>query len=135
MHLVIANSGITASTSEVVSEVRRLREKNPQKFKTIFNKYEMLAKNAKEALLKGDIDSIGEYMNQNQQLLREIGVSGPINEKLIKIAIENGALGAKLTGTGQGGLIIALTANKESQNTIANAIEQEGYDAWKTMIG
>ncbi|MFX1431969.1 MAG: hypothetical protein ACFFCY_17515 [Promethearchaeota archaeon] len=49
--------------------------------------------------------------------------------------MQNGALGAKMTGTGRGGLVIALVENKEIQDKIVKAIEKEGYDAWKTIVG
>lgn len=135
MPLVIANSGITASTAEVVADVRRLKEENPKKFKKIFIKYEKLAREAKKALIEGDIIAIGNLMNQNHKLLQEITVSEKINEKLVGIALKNGAIGAKMTGTGRGGLVIALAENEEIQDKIAKAFEKEGYDAWKTMIG
>ncbi|MFX0043607.1 MAG: mevalonate kinase [Candidatus Hodarchaeota archaeon] len=133
--LIIANSGITASTTEVVADVRRLKEENPKKFDKTFSKYKILAEKAKKALLDGDIIAIGNLMNQNHTLLQEITVSGEINDKLAEIALENGAIGAKVTGTGRGGLVIALAENEEIQEKIAKAIEKEGYDAWKTMIG
>jgi len=133
--LLIANSGITASTTEVVADVRRLKEENPEKFEKIFFKYKEIAKLAKKALLEGDIGTIGNLMNQNHKLLQEITVSGEINDKLVNIALKNGAVGAKMTGTGRGGLVIALAENEKIQEKIANAIEKEGYDVWKTMIG
>jgi mevalonate kinase len=133
--LVIANSGITASTTEVVADVRRLKEENPEKYEGIFTKYKNLAEKAKLALLNGDIIGIGELMNQNHALLQDITVSGDINDKLVDISLKNGAIGAKMTGTGRGGLTIALTENKEIQEIVANAIENEGYNAWKSMIG
>ncbi|MBY8990422.1 MAG: mevalonate kinase [Candidatus Lokiarchaeota archaeon] len=135
MHLVIANSGITASTTEVVADVRRLKEENPEKFEKIFKKYKIIAEEAKVALINGDINKTGTLMNENQNLLREITVSGEANEKLVDIALQTGALGAKMTGTGRGGLVIAVAENEESQLKISKAIETKGYDAWKTMIG
>jgi len=135
MPLVIANSGITASTTEVVADVRRLREANPEKFEKIFNEYKALSEKAKEALLEGDITIIGNLMNQNHKLLQKITVSGEINDKLVDIALKNGAIGAKMTGTGRGGLVIALAESDEVQEKIAKAIEKEGYDAWQTIIG
>ncbi|MFX1376518.1 MAG: mevalonate kinase [Promethearchaeota archaeon] len=135
MYLVIANTGITASTTEVVADVRRLKEKNPEKFEKIFDEYQNLAEEARTALIKGDIDIIGNLMNQNHKLLQDISVSGELNDKLVETTLQNGALGAKVTGTGRGGLVIALAGNEESQIKIAKAIENEGYDAWKTMIG
>ncbi|MBY8985575.1 MAG: mevalonate kinase [Candidatus Lokiarchaeota archaeon] len=135
MSLVIANSGVTASTAEVVSEVRHLKEENPDKFEKIFHEYKNLAVKAKTALNKGDITSIGNLMNQNHKLLQEITVSGKINDKLVEIALKNGAIGAKMTGTGRGGLVIALASSEDIQNRIATAVEDEGLDAWKTTIG
>ena len=135
MSLVIANSGVTASTAEVVSEVRHLKEENPDKFEKIFHEYKLLAEQAKAALLKGDIISIGNLMNKNHKLLQKITVSGKINDKLVDIALKNGAIGAKMTGTGRGGLVIALASNEDIQNRIATAVENEGLNAWKTTIG
>jgi len=135
MFLVIANTGITASTTEVVADVRRLKEEYPDKFESIFSKYKKLAEKAKKALLEGKIITIGNLMNQNHKLLQEITVSGEVNDKLVEIALKNGAVGAKMTGTGRGGLVIALAENEEKQVNIANTIENKGYDAWKTMIG
>ena len=135
MPLVIANSGITASTIEVVADVKRLKEADPEKFEKIFNEYKALSEKAKKALLEGDIATIGDLMNKNHKLLQKITVSGEINDKLVDIALKNGALGAKMTGTGRGGLVIALAENEEVQEKIAKAIEEKGYDAWRTMIG
>jgi len=135
MPLVIGNTGITASTTEVVADVRHLKEENPKKFDHIFNDYKNLAAEAKKALLEGNIKTIANLMNQNHKLLQEIIVSGEINDKLVNLALKNGAIGAKMTGTGRGGLVLALTENEDIQENVAKAIEKEGYDAWKTMIG
>jgi mevalonate kinase len=135
MHIVIANSGITASTTEVVADVRRLREEDPEKIEKIFGEYRKLAEAAKKALLKGDIATIGNLMNQNHKMLQQITVSGKINDELVEISLENGAIGAKLTGTGRGGLVIGLAENEDTQEKIVNAIEEKGYSAWRTTIG
>jgi mevalonate kinase len=135
MPLIIANSGITASTAEVVADVRRIKDENPEKFEKIFDEYKKVAEKAKEALLEGNITVVGELMNKNHKLLQKITVSGEINDKLVEIALKNGGIGAKMTGTGRGGLVISLAKNVEIQENIAKAIKNEGYDAWKTMIG
>ena len=135
MPLVIINSGITASTTEVVADVRRLKEQSPEKFEKIFSKYEKLALEAKRALLEGDITAIGNLMNQNHKLLQDITVSGEINDKLVEIALQNGSIGAKMTGTGRGGLVIALAENEAVQEKIARSIDKKGYDAYKTIVG
>ncbi|MHA1458285.1 MAG: mevalonate kinase [Promethearchaeota archaeon] len=133
--LIIANTAITASTVEVVADVRKLKKANPVRFDKIFSDYHSVAINAKQALLEGDAIRIGKLMNQNHKLLQEITVSSEINDLLVEIALNNGALGAKMTGTGRGGLVIALAENVDVQKNIAKAIEMKGYDAWKTMIG
>ena len=135
MLIVIANSGITASTTEVVADVRRLKEENPERVERIFGEYRKLAEAARKALLKGDISTIGHLMNQNHKMLQQINVSGKINDELVEIALKNGAIGAKLTGTGRGGLVIGLAENEDTQEKIANAMEEKGYSAWKTTIG
>jgi mevalonate kinase len=135
MLIVLANSGITASTTEVVADVRRLREEHPKETEKTFSEYEKLAEAARKALLQGDITTIGDLMNQNHRLLQQITVSSEINDELVEIAIENGAIGAKLTGTGRGGLVISLAKNKAVQEKILGAVEENGYSAWKTTIG
>jgi mevalonate kinase len=133
--LVIANTGVTASTTEVVADVRHLKEKKPQEFEAIFSEYQNLVEDAKNALLKGDIPTIGTLMDQNHQLLQKITVSGELNDKLAEIARNNGATGAKMTGTGRGGLVIAVAPNEATQDQIAEIIEKEGYTVWKTTVG
>ena len=135
MLLVIADSGITASTTEVVADVRRLREENPEKVEKIFGEYKKLVEAAKKALLEGDIATIGNLMNRNHKMLQQIKVSGEINDELVEIALENGAAGAKLTGTGRGGLVIGLAENRDTQKKIVDIIEEKGYSAWRTTIG
>jgi mevalonate kinase len=135
MHIILANTGITASTTEVVADVRRLKEENSEKIEKIFNEYKKLAEDAKKALLKGDIAKIGNLMNQNHKMLQQITVSAEINDELVKLALKNGAVGAKLTGTGRGGLVISLAENQRIQEKIANATEKKGYSAWRTTIG
>ena len=133
--LVIANTGISSSTSSVVADVRRLKEKKSEEFEKIFNKYSQLVEKARDALLEGDIPTIGELMNQNHKLLQDITVSSELNDLLVDLAQANGAFGAKLTGTGRGGLVIALAPDEQIQEQIAKAIENEGYTVWKTTVG
>ena len=95
MFLVIGNTGLTASTIEVVGDVRKLKDENPKKFEKIFNTYKDIAFKAKNALIESDVKTVGNLMNKNHELLQEITVSGDINDIIVKIALDNGALGAK----------------------------------------
>jgi len=132
--MVVGNTGITSNTMKVVEEVKRQREENPEKFKAIFDMYSRIAGDAKDAIEKKDPVGIGALMNKNHGLLREIGVSCKEIEELVGIALKNGALGAKLTGTGRGGLVIALV-NEEDARKVATAFERAGYRAEMTKIG
>jgi mevalonate kinase len=74
-------------------------------------------------------------MNENHKLLQQIEVSSRELDFLVSIARDAGALGAKLTGGGLGGNMLALTPGKDLQNKVANAIEKEGFQTVKTVIG
>jgi len=134
LSIVIGNTGITSNTTKVVEDVKKEKEKDPEKFKRIFENYMRIVEDAKAALEKKDLNTIGQLMNKNHTLLKEISVSCPELEELVAIALKSGALGAKLTGTGRGGLMIALVTN-ETKDKVASAIEQAGYKSEITTIG
>ncbi len=135
IEIVMGNTGITADTAEVVADVRRRKGEEPERFERIFRDYEELVNEARKAFEEYDIDKIGELMNRNHSLLQEIGVSCEELDRLCKIARENGALGAKLTGTGRGGNMVALTPGKELQERVAKAIESAGFKVIRSKIG
>lgn len=91
---------------------------------------ETLVLNGEKALKKNDMVEFGEIMNEDQKILRIFGASTKEIEKLISTAIKAGAYGAKLTGAGGGGSIIAIGSNPEK---IADAIKKRGRDAYIIM--
>jgi len=135
VEIVIASTGVTASTSKVVAEVKQQREEQPEKFDQIFENYEQLAVEARKALIENHLEKLGKLMDENQELLRQIDVSSTELENLINIAMDQGALGAKLTGTGRGGNMFVLTPGKELQERVYDIFTKKGYTAWKTLIG
>ena len=135
VEIVIGNTGKVADTSAVVAGVKERREKNPKKYKEIFERAENIAFLAKRALQDEDYESVGKLMNENHKLLQQIEVSSNELDFLVEVARDNGALGAKLTGGGRGGNMIALTPGKDLQEQVANAIEKEGFEVLKTTIG
>lgn len=135
VEIVLGNTGITSNTTGVVADVRKKKEENPREFDKIFKNYERIASEALEAFKKNNIERIGILMNENHKLLQKIGVSCKELEQLVEIARENGAIGAKLTGTGRGGLMLALTPGKELQEKVARAIEESGKSVFRTKIG
>ena len=90
---------------------------------------------ARRALENYDLKAVGEYMNENHRLLQEIEVSCKELDFLVDLAREHGALGAKMTGGGLGGNMVALTPGTELQEKVAQAIEKEGFDVLRTRIG
>ena len=135
IEIVMGDSGKVANTTVAVAGVRDRKVKNQKKYEEIFDRAENIAYLAKNALINEDYKEIGKLMNENHKLLQQIEVSSKELDFMVKLARDNGALGAKLTGGGLGGSIIALTPGKEIQEEVANAIEKEGFQSLKTVIG
>ena len=133
--IVMANTGIVADTSAVVAEVRGRREKYPEKYDKIFKEAEKLAHEARRALENFDLKKVGKLMDENHKLLQAIEVSCRELDFLVELARDHGALGAKLTGGGRGGNMVALTPGKDLQEKVARAIEREGFEALRTRVG
>jgi mevalonate kinase len=105
---VIADSGIAAPTKETVADVRRGWQQMPHHFETRFDAIATLARAARQALEEGQFAQLGAIFDENQALLVQLGVSAAPLDRLVSAARGAGALGAKLSGGGRGGNIIAL---------------------------
>jgi mevalonate kinase len=127
--LVIGNTGTQRSTGELVALVRKRRDHYPKIIEPVIRAGGEITKEAVRALEKGDFAALGELMNLNQALLSAVGVSNEPLERLIRAARNAGALGAKLTGGGGGGCMIAL-ASRDKLRRIADAIEKAGGEAF-----
>jgi len=106
--LAIGLAGPPASTKLMVEGVARLRERRPDVVDKALAGIEALVKNAKLCLEAGDLPGLGSLMNYNQMLLSGLFVSSEGIERCCGLARDAGALGAKLTGAGGGGAVIAL---------------------------
>ncbi|MBU3897208.1 MAG: mevalonate kinase [Nanoarchaeota archaeon] len=135
VEIVLANSGITQETKIVVKDVKILKDKNPEMVEKVFENYKNVFHSALPALENGNWKILGELMNKNHELLQEITVSCKELDKMQKIALEANAFGAKLTGTGRGGLMLILTPGEELQQNVANSLENVGFNCKKTKIG
>jgi len=135
IRIVVGDTQITHDTKEVVSGVADRRENHPDKYQKIFSEARELALKGRKALREYNLEKIGELMDYNHQLLQEIQVSCKELDELCKIARDSGALGAKLTGAGKGGCMIALTPGKKLQEEVSDAIQAEGYPVIETLIG
>jgi len=135
LEIVEGFSGLTSDTKEVVADVKKKMEENPDEFGRIFKRAGEIAQEAKQALAEADAERVGKLMDENQELLRKITVSCDELEQLIKIAKDNGASGAKLTGTGRGGLMVSLTPGNELQEKVAKSMEDAGFMVFRNSIG
>ncbi|OGN72576.1 MAG: mevalonate kinase [Chloroflexi bacterium GWB2_49_20] len=123
--LVIADSGIIAATHESVGDVRKLWQAEPVRLEKIFSSIANIVDQARLAIQTGDINFLGPLMNQNHSLLQELTVSSPELDRLTAAALSCGALGAKLSGGGRGGNMIALV-QPETAPAIAVALRDAG---------
>ena len=135
VEMVIGSTGVVANTKVMVEGVSERKQKNPEKYDVLFEQAEALALIGRKALLDFNLKKVGELMNNNHRLLQEIEVSHEKLDFLVDLAVKQGAFGAKLTGGGGGGCMIALTPGGELQEHVANAIEKEGYEVLRTRIG
>lgn len=123
--LAIADTGIASPTKIAVGDVRRAWEQDRTRYESLFDEIGAIARAARTAIERGAVDALGELMNANQVLLREIGVSSPEIEALVNAAVRAGARGAKLSGAGRGGNVIALV-DAATQDHVERALLDAG---------
>ena len=123
--IMIADTGIPAPTKESVGDVRRLWLKDNNKFENIFNEIAQISLIARRSIESGKPELLGELMDHNHSLLQQLTVSSPELDKLVLSARDAGALGAKLSGGGRGGNMIALV-NQAEANQVAESLIKAG---------
>ncbi len=106
--LAVADTGIASPTREVVGDLRRRYQADPTRYEPLFDRIGEIAMAARSAIAQGQTSELGRLMDENHALLQEIGVSCPELDRLVAAARQAGALGAKLSGAGWGGNMIAL---------------------------
>jgi galactokinase/mevalonate kinase-like predicted kinase len=111
--IVLAHTGVQRISGSVHKPVRdRWLEGDPLIVNGVL-RIAHIARMAKNALFNGDWDLLGEAMTENHEIVRSFGSSSEVNEKIIRIALDSGAIAAKLAGAGNGGTIIALHPEPE----------------------
>ena len=123
--IVIADTGLSAPTKESVGDVRRLWMNNPSRWESVFDKIGEISFTARRAIEVGKYELLGELMNENHTLLQKLTVSSPELDRLIGTARNVGAMGAKLSGGGRGGNMIALV-QPEMAESISAALKEAG---------
>jgi len=123
--ILIADTGIPAPTKESVADVRKLWQTKTQKMNALFSAVGSIVRTARQAIEGGYPTRLGALMNENQRILREMGVSCRELDDLTEASLNSGAFGAKLSGGGRGGNMIALST-KENASAIAEALLKAG---------
>ncbi len=121
-YLVIADTGIEGETRKAVEFVRFNYPEN----KDLINDLKIYTELAIKAISVKDEKALGKYMTSSHNTLKSLGVSHIALDKLVEYSLREGALGAKLTGGGLGGLMIALCKNKQSAITLSEKLKLEG---------
>ncbi len=121
-YLVIADTGIYGNTREAVEKVAQAEEANLPHLAALGDLTEMVQK----AIQAKTISEIGPLMTKAHSHLQAIGVSIDKADQLVQISLENGALGAKMSGGGLGGCIIALAQTKAQAEKISKALTEGG---------
>jgi mevalonate kinase len=123
--IVIGDTGIPASTKESVRDVRVQHHKKPDRYETLFAAVGSIARTARQLIENGMPESFGPLMDENHAMLRSMGVSSPELDHLVDAARQAGALGAKLSGGGRGGNMIALVRAGEA-GAVARSLKEAG---------
>jgi mevalonate kinase len=133
--ILVVNTGVEAKTADTVPYVRRGWELDKTSYEEVFDKIQAIVEIGEKAIKSKDLVKIGKLMVENHQILAsDLGVSHPKLNKIMKIALENGAYGAKLSGGGKGGAAIIL-ADKNKQDKIIEKLKPLKVQVFRTEIG
>jgi len=123
--LLIGDTGIRSSTREAVEQVRESRRRDPAHYDALFDQIGDVANQARRAIEAGRVDALGPLMDENHELLIELGVSSPELDELVESARFGGAMGSKLSGAGRGGNMVALV-EEDCVEEVAEELREAG---------
>ncbi len=133
--IVIGDTGIRAPTKESVADVRKLWEAEEARWENVFDEVGEIVKKARKRIENGEWEELGGLMNQNQARLQEMTVSSPELDRLVEAARKAGALGAKMSGGGRGGNMIALVQPGSAEAVSAFLKEAGAQRVIVTKVG
>ena len=134
LRFVVADTGVHSSTKVAVGDVRRQYSQQPAKFAQIFDACGRIAKAARQAIEAGNVKEVGQLMTENQAWLQKMTVSSAELDNLVEAALQAGALGAKLSGAGRGGNMIALVKAGEMETAVRAALQKAGATTVRTSV-
>ncbi|MGB3050802.1 MAG: mevalonate kinase [Polyangiales bacterium] len=125
--LVVAHSGQRSNTKDMVARVSRQLEARPDWGRRTLDEVHAMVLDSETAIRRGDLIALGGALDRNHEILRSLNLSTPRLEGLCLAARSAGALGAKVTGAGGGGCMVALATDVEHAHRIAAALEAESF--------
>lgn len=135
-YLLVADTGVKGQTRIAVADIAELLNKQPQATMEKITHLGQLVLQAKEAIIQNKPKDLGHLMTAAQKDLNHLGVSNARLDQLIQLALNAGALGAKLTGGGRGGCFLVLCQNETQALTIQNKLQQAGVlSTWMQRLG
>lgn len=129
--IVIGDTGVRSPTAVSVGDVRKGWQAQPEYFERLFDKIGSVSADARKIIEAGQPSQLGSLMDENQTLLLQMGVSSDALDRLIQAARSAGALGAKLSGGGRGGNMIALVSDNTAE-VVVQALKDAG--AVRTLL-
>jgi len=133
--IVVAFSGESASTQSTVASVARQRGQHPAAVDECFEAIASVVRNGRIAIERGDLVALGQLFDVNHMLLSSLMLSTAKLESMCAAARSAGALGAKLTGGGGGGCMIALAPSRDEAGPILDALVAEGVEPFLVEAG
>ncbi len=125
LRLLVGDTGVRSATHEPVGAVRRGWQNDPPRYEALFDAVADVAGRVRALLAAGDVPALGPLLDENHALLQQIGVSSPELDRLVVAARRGGALGAKLSGAGWGGVMLALVT-EQTGAAVGRALRQAG---------
>ncbi len=129
--LLVGDTGVRSSTKKTVGRVRRGWKRDPARYDVLFDQIGDIVDQARQAIETGDVNALGPMMDDNHERLIKLGVSSPELDTLVEAARFAGAMGAKLSGAGRGGNMIALVEDDVAEE-VTEALLEAGA---KQVIG
>ena len=134
-YLVVADSGQEGRTRQAVAHVRRLKESRSDFVKNAMNSIGNFVQQAYKAIQNNNVNELGRLMTYNHYYLNQLEISNSQLDNLVNAAWLGGALGAKLTGGGLGGCIIALADSYQSAKLIEETVKEAGaVETWSMSL-
>ncbi len=133
--LAIGHSGTASSTRSMVESVARQRARQPALVQKTFDGIAAVSRNARLAIQAGDVVALGKLLDMNQMLLAGLLLSTQEIEQMCESARREGALGAKLTGAGGGGCVVALAETRTGAERIVAAWKRDGFEGFVSEAG